>query len=235
MNGSVELQHQTPTRRRVLARNYSRAAWFYETSARIYSLNQIARSKHHQLSYIQSGDRVIYLGVGSGEDAVLAAARQAHVTCVDISAGMLSATRRRLAARNLSANLICQNAEALDHVDRYDVCCANYFLNMFRHADMLTMLKQAVRMVRPGGRLLIADVALPQGNFVYRSINRAYRKLAMVSFWTLGLVPLHRDYDYGPPIQDLGLTIEETRYFRLFPGGPILFQCLVAYKPGEDH
>jgi demethylmenaquinone methyltransferase/2-methoxy-6-polyprenyl-1,4-benzoquinol methylase len=230
MSDRAELQHQTPARQSVLARNYDRAARFYGISAGIYSLNQIARSKAHQIRFIQPGDRVIYLGVGSGEDAETAAARGADVTCVDISAGMLSATRRRLAARQLTAELICSSALELDHYDRYDVCCANYFLNMFRPGDMLTMMKHAVRLVRPGGRFMIADVALPQGNPLYRSFNRIYRKLAMVSFWTLGLVPLHRDYDYASHFGDLRLAIEETRYFRLFPRGPVVYQCLVGRK-----
>ena len=94
------------------------------------------------------------------------------------------------------------------------------------------MMQHAVRLVRPGGLFMIADVALPQGNLLYRALNKCYRKLAMTTFWVLGLVPLHRDYDYASHFADLDLAVEETKFFSLFPGGPVVFQCIVGRKAG---
>ena len=53
--------------------NYDRAAWFYEKAAKVYSTNQIRASKRFQLNYIEPGDKVLYLGAGTGEDAIMAA------------------------------------------------------------------------------------------------------------------------------------------------------------------
>ena len=66
---------------KALGRNYDRAAWFYEKSAKIYSTNQIRASKRYQLQYIEPGQTVLYLGAGAGEDAVMAARHGAKVTC----------------------------------------------------------------------------------------------------------------------------------------------------------
>ena len=60
--------------------NYNRAAWFYEKAAKFYSTNQIRSSKRFQLNYIQPGDKVLYLGAGTGEDAIMAARHGAEVT-----------------------------------------------------------------------------------------------------------------------------------------------------------
>lgn len=223
-------EYQTESKRKWLSRNYDRAAWFYETSARIYSGDQIAASKRYQLNHILPGEKTIFLGVGSGEDAFGAAEHGADVTCVDISSGMLARLERKLKRKNLTANLLCQNALELDASNQFDVCCTNYFLNMFKEPDMVKMMTHASKLVRPGGKLMIADVALGQGGAVQNALNAAYRKFAMVSFWALGLVELHRDYDYCSYFGQLGLEFEEVNYFRPYKIGPVGFQCIVATK-----
>jgi demethylmenaquinone methyltransferase/2-methoxy-6-polyprenyl-1,4-benzoquinol methylase len=213
-----------------MGRNYDRAAWFYETAARIYSLNAIAASKRYQLRLIQPGERVIFLGAGSGEDAVAAAALGADVTCIDISSRMLDSVRRRLDGNGLQAHLVCCDALEYDQPNCYDACCANYFLNVFQLPAMLIMMEHATGLIRPGGKLMIADMALPRGNAAQRLANVCYRKFAMASFCLMGLVPWHNDYDYPIYFSRFGLTLEEIAYFRLFRGGPVVHQCIVGVK-----
>lgn len=224
------LEYQTESNRKWLGRNYDRAAWFYEHSAHFYSGGQIKASKQHQLKHIQPGDKTIFLGVGSGEDALMAAEHGADVTCIDISAGMLAAVERKLTAKNLSARLICQSAYEFEEFDSYDACCTNYFLNMFKKPDMVRMLGHAAKLVRPGGKFMIADVALPRGGALHRGMNKAYRKFAMYSFWMLGLVPLHQDYDYESHLPQAGICVDEVEHFRLYKGGPVVFQCIIGSR-----
>ena len=152
-----------------LGKNYDRAAWFYEKSAKIYSTNQIRASKRHQLKYIQPGKKVLFLGAGAGEDAIMAAKAGANVTCIDISQGMLDQVQRALDKKGLKAELICQNAFDHDRLEHYDVVAANYFLNVFRFEGMLKMLNHTAKFVRPGGYYLVADVARSQGCLLYTS------------------------------------------------------------------
>lgn len=216
---------------RRLGRNYDRAAWFYETSAKIYSTNQIRASKRFQARYLNPGDHVLYLGAGAGEDAAMAARLGARVTCIDLSQAMLDRIRNRLEGEDCQLELICGNALELDHWDRYDVVAANYFLNVFRKPEMIQMLKHTARLVKPGGRYLIADVARRQGCLPARMFNEFYLKLAMASFWTLGLVPWHENYDYQAVLPEAGLQHEHTEYFRFARKGPVLFQSIVARRP----
>ena len=213
-----------------ISRNYDRAAWFYEKSAKFYSTNQIRASKRYQLNFISPGMKVLYLGAGAGEDAAMAVAAGAKVTCIDISQGMLEQVRRRLTREGHSAELLCVDAFEYQPASPFDVVAANYFLNVFRFETMKRMLLHSAKFVSPGGKYLIADVALPQGNLLAKSFNLAYLKMAMASFWFLGLVPWHENYDYPALFPQAGLKLDQIEYFRFARCGPVLFQSIVATR-----
>ncbi|MEM7453800.1 MAG: class I SAM-dependent methyltransferase [Planctomycetota bacterium] len=213
-----------------LSRNYDRAAWFYETSAHIFSTGQIAASKRDQLKDMQRGDKVLFLGVGAGEDAVMAARAGAHVTCIDISSKMLDKLQRRLNREDLSAELICMSALEFDRTEFFDVCCANYFLNVFKREDMKKMLNHSASLLRQGGKFMIADVALPEGNLLSKAFNLAYLKGAMASYYLMGMVPWHENYDYAAFFEGAGLEFSRRASFRFGRIGPVVFQNLVALK-----
>ena len=213
-----------------MEKNYDRAAKFYEKAAKIYSTNQIRKSKRFQLGYIEPGDKVLYLGAGTGEDAIMAARHGAEVTCIDISQSMLDSVQRKLDAESLSAELICQNAFDHERIGYYDVVASNYFLNVFRRKGMVEMLNFTATLVRPGGKYLIADVARSQGNLLARAFNIFYLKLAMIVFWTMGLVSIHENYDYCKFFPDAGLETEHVEFFRFAKRGPVLFQTIVAKR-----
>ena len=214
----------------VLSRNYDRAAWFYETSAAVYSLGQINASKQYQLQFMGPGDKVLYLGVGAGEDALQAARTGAQVTCVDISQGMLDRLKFKLNKEGLNVELICQSAFEHERIGHYDICATNYFLNVFRKDDMIRMLNHAASLIRPGGKFLIADVAVPQGNSLSKACAFLYLKSAMASFWLIGLVPWHENYDYASYFPDAGVELEHVEHFRLTKFGPVVYQSIVGRK-----
>lgn len=213
-----------------LSKSYDRASKFYEASANWFSFGKIRASKVHGVKMMQAGDRAIFLGVGTGEEAILAAERGVQVTCVDISQSMLNKLQRKLDSRGLEAELLCQDALTLDRFGQYDFCAANYFLNVFREAAMKKFMQHGAQLVKPGGKFLIADVARSQGNPLYQLFNICYLKWAMISSWMIGLVPLHWNYDYPKYFGESGLEFESVEYFKLFPGGPVVFQCIVGKK-----
>ncbi|MEL7497381.1 MAG: class I SAM-dependent methyltransferase [Planctomycetota bacterium] len=215
---------------RKLGKNYDRAAWFYETSAKFYSTNQIRASKRYQVQFIQPNQKVLYLGAGAGEDAIMAARQGAAVTCIDISQGMLDRVQRKFDKEQLDVELICQNAFDHDRFGYYDVVAANYFLNVFRRKGMKAMLNHTAKLLRDDGYYLIADVARSQGSWPSRLFNIVYLKMAMISFWSMGLVPLHENYDYCSFFADAKLTHEHTEFFRFAKKGPVVFQSILARK-----
>lgn len=219
---------------RKLGKNYDRAAWFYEKSAKFYSTNQIRASKRYQLKFIEPGQQVLFLGAGGGEDAIMAAKAGAQVTCIDISQGMLDQVQRKFDKAGLEVELICQNAFDHDRWGYYDAVAANYFLNVFRRDGMIKMLNHTAKFVREGGYYFVADVARSQGSWPARAFNIVYLKMAMLSFWMMGLVPLHENYDYVAHLQDAGLAHEHTEYFRFAKKGPVLFQSIIGRRVATE-
>jgi demethylmenaquinone methyltransferase/2-methoxy-6-polyprenyl-1,4-benzoquinol methylase len=218
------------TSERKLSRNYDRAAWFYETSSHIYSTGQIKVAKVSQLRFLQPGQRVLYLGVGAGEDALEAARMGLQVTCIDISQGMLQRLQRKLNRAGLTAELICCNAFDHCRYNHYDAVATNFFLNCFKRPMMQEMMKHALSLVKPGGRFLVADVSPPQGSLPARVFNLAYSKWAMAMFWAMRLVPWHENYDYAAELRLQGMTVDDVSDFRLAKLGPIMFQSVAATK-----
>jgi ubiquinone/menaquinone biosynthesis C-methylase UbiE len=215
-----------------LSKSYDRAAKFYEKSAHFFSFGRIRASKFHGVEQMKPGDKAIFLGVGSGEEAIHAAQKGVEVTCVDISQKMLDGLEKKLASKGLSAELLCQDALQLDRVAQYDFCAANYFLNVFREPQMIKFMEHGASLVKPGGKFLIADVARSQGNFFYQAFNICYLKWAMFNSWLIGLVPFHKNYDYPIYFPQAELALESVEFFRLFPVGPVVYQCIIARKLG---
>ncbi|HEV3004253.1 MAG TPA: class I SAM-dependent methyltransferase [Pirellulales bacterium] len=179
---------------------------------------------------MQPGDRVLYAGVGAGEDAVDAARLGARLTCLDLSSAMLTRLEARLNGAGHAAEVVCGNVFDHRRTGYYDVVCANFLLNCLSEAAMRDMVAHLATLVRPGGKLLIADLALPQGGLFSRCAQRAYSRVANVIFWALGLVPLHPIYDYRRHFANAGLKCADARSFRLLGFGPVAYESLTAIR-----
>lgn len=219
---------------RKLARNYNRAAWFYEASANVYSTGQIKAAKCSQLRYLQPGQSILYLGVGAGEDAIRAARNGLKVTCIDISGRMLDRLQAKLDRKNLQAELICADAFTHQRWEHYDAIATNFFLNCFKRDGMRKMLGHAISLLKPGGHYFVADVSPPVGSLPARYFNLAYSKWAMAMFWAMRLVPWHENYNYESELTAQGLQILGNDDFRLAKVGPVMFRSVVAQKPNPD-
>jgi ubiquinone/menaquinone biosynthesis C-methylase UbiE len=211
--------------------SYNFSAWFYQPMATMYSAGQIPASKACQIQYMQPGNKVLYAGVGPGEDSVLAAEHGVELTCVDLSQAMLKRAERKVSVSGMQGEFILGDIMQHDRKEYYDVICANYFLNVFSEPLMRKVLAHLVTLLKPGGKLFIADFSVPRGFILFRVMHIAYYRLANIFYWALSGNDLHPIYDYPDHLRENGIRHFDTRTFRLLRYGPAWFHCVMGEKP----
>ena len=211
-------------------RNYDSVAWFYERSTHRYSRGRIRAAKAWQVEHLEPGDRVLYAGVGAGEDAIMAARCGARVTGVDIAPKMLQRAQRRFASEGLAGTFVRCDVTDVAEADSYDAVAANFFLNIFEEPVMVRVLDHLAMLLRPGGLLLIADFMPPRRRGIPRFLQQAYRASGNTFYWALGLAPLGSIHDYPAYFSDAGLELEDVQTFPLTDRGPDAFWSIAARR-----
>lgn len=210
------------------SRNYDAVASFYERLANLYSFGLIRKAKMSELRYLEPGMRVLYLGVGTGEEAVAAAARGVEVTAIDLSARMIERLKRRLDRRGLTARLVTGDVMDYRPAPPFDAVCGNYFFNVFSKSAMPQVLAHAGSFLKPDGVMMIADMAPQRGAFA--PLGWLYLKAGLSFFWLLGLASQHPIYDYAEIGAGQGLKREAIHDFG--PRRMPLYRTVVLRRQG---
>lgn len=158
-----------------------------------------------------SPGRVLDLASGTG-DVAIAAARKlpgANVVASDLSEGMLTVARRKIAAAGLNGRItaVCAAAEELPFGEgEFDAVTVAFGVRNF--SDIAAGVREAARVLEPGGSLFVLEFSMPK-NKLFGALYRFYfrRILPVVGGWISGD---RRAYAYLPA------SVEEFPYGQAF-------------------
>lgn len=135
---------------------YSLYTPFYDAFVR-----RLARGRRRALSLldVKSGERVLIDGCGTGLDLEMLP-RDADITAIDLTPSMVSRTRSRGAALGLAVDARVMDAARLEFPDASFDCVVLHLI-LAVVPDPVATIREAVRVLRPGGRVSIFDKFLP--------------------------------------------------------------------------
>lgn len=148
----------------VLEERRRRSQEFFDRHARQWdelarTLLPVPEYRQHLLELVPEGCRVLEIGIGTGGLLTELAVRAAQVIGVDHSPGMLEEARRRLA--DLGVSGVELRLGEMTHLPLSDASVECVVANMVLHhaADPAAVLAEIMRVLAPGGVLLLADLA----------------------------------------------------------------------------
>jgi ubiquinone/menaquinone biosynthesis C-methylase UbiE len=111
------------------------------------------------------GTRVVDLGSGNGQISLPLAQRGATVLAIDVSPAMVRSLREQ--ARREGASTLHTLAVPIEELvlpdASVDLVVSSYALHHLRDADKARLISSAARWLRPGGRIVLADMMLGRG------------------------------------------------------------------------
>jgi ubiquinone/menaquinone biosynthesis C-methylase UbiE len=184
--------------RRVYARHASRYdLWANLTEAR-------ARRRALEVAAVRDGEAVLEVAVGTGLLFVELLARNPHgrTVGIDLTPAMLERARGKAERSGLTNwELRTGDAAALDCAEgSFDLVVSTYMFDLLSEADVERVLAELARVLRHGGRAVIANLA-PSPRLAYRLWAFLYRRNPA---WVGGC----RGVELAEPLRRAGFTIE---------------------------
>jgi len=178
-----------------------RWAQYYDTLVNILTFGQIQRLRKLtiELAQIEAGDSVLDVGCGPGSvtiPAKLCTGSNGHTAGIDPSPEMIGVARRKAAHQNLEIDFRVGVIEALPYPEAsFDVVTSSLMIHHLPGDLKLRGLTETYRVLKPGGRLLIADFMRPTASL----LNRFFTALS-----------LHHGLKFG--IEDLPELLKDVNF-----------------------
>lgn len=151
----------------------------YERGMAILTLGRLARVRDFIAGRVNPDDHVLEIGSGTGVLTAMMAEQGAKVVGIDISPAMLTLAERVVAERGLSKRVEFQERSAMELDTALADKSFDLIVSVLTFSELLPeeidfTLAQCRRLLRPGGRLVVADEVWPAsgaGRLLFRMIR----------------------------------------------------------------
>ncbi len=201
----------------------------YERGMRWLTFGHLDRAYDALANEVDAGASVLELGCGTGALTRRVARRGATVKGIDVNPEMLAIARTHVDTEQLSDRVTLVEAGVADLDEEpdgsYDVVLAGLCLSELSPDELAYALGEARRILRPGGRLLVADEIRPARR--WRRILHAILRAPLVALtYLFTQQTTHAVRDLPARLADAGLDLVSTETTALES-----FGTFVAAKP----
>lgn len=213
---------------------YGRIACIYDFLGQVWTFGKIKQSKIWHAQFLKKGDRVLFAGCGTGEEALTAAKGGVHLVLIDHSEEMISLARNKFRSHGVE-NFEFIHGNIMDHEaeQAYDMVVANYIFDVFDPATMEEVLKHLTTQVKEDGLLSVSGFAPVKGWGVDRWIVEFFHGIPILIFSLFLGNALHKIYDYEPLLDRLGFNVTARQNFYLLKNKFPVTHSILALKNSE--
>jgi demethylmenaquinone methyltransferase/2-methoxy-6-polyprenyl-1,4-benzoquinol methylase len=138
----------------------------YERGMRLLTLGRLQRVYRDVAASLSAGDRVLDIGCGPGELAVLLARGGCQVTGIDVSPQMLRQASHRVQAAGVAGLVTLREVGAVEldtafPAASFDALVSTLVFSELSSDEMVYTLSECRRVLKREGLLLVADEVLP--------------------------------------------------------------------------
>jgi ubiquinone/menaquinone biosynthesis C-methylase UbiE len=166
---------------------YTLYAPIYDRIVRSFNTS---RKRSLQLLELKAGEAVLLIGAGTGED-IQFIPEEVEITAVDITPAMVEHIRRKARALKRPVQAAVMDGQALElPSESFDAVVLHLILAVI--PDPIACIREAARVLKPDGRVVIFDKFLPENeqpslqrylanliaNFAFSDINRKLEPIA---------------------------------------------------------
>ncbi|HEY73003.1 MAG TPA: class I SAM-dependent methyltransferase [Thermoflexia bacterium] len=198
----------------ILMRLLESAPSRYDWGIRLLTLGRAERAYNHLTAQIEPGWRVLDLGTGTGALALRAAARGGEVIALDVNPVMLAIARQKAELAGIADCITWREMGAAEldtfPADNFDAVCSGMCFSELTPDERRYALRQTLRLLRPGGLLLLADEVRPQRLWKRLLIAALRAPLAAVT-WLLTQTTTRAVPDLPGLVEAAGFEVTEVR------------------------
>ncbi|MFZ0890153.1 MAG: corrinoid protein-associated methyltransferase CpaM [Candidatus Binataceae bacterium] len=198
----------------VLMRILESAPRRYDLGIRLLTFGSLDKAYDRLATRVEEGQRVLDVGCGTGALTMRAARRGARVKGIDVNAQMLEIARQRAGASGLADNVDLQQM-GIAELDAelpgsYDLVMSGLCFSELSEDEIAYGLGQIVRVLKPGGLLLVADEVKPP-DLARRLLHALIKAPFAALTYLVSQQTTHAVEDLAGKLSKAGFSIESVR------------------------